>query len=131
MAIKGDLDMDKNILRMGEIYWVDLGRPEFEFVQAGWHPALIIQNNKGNYFGNTIIVIPITSKRKTYLPTHVKVKAGNFGLTRDSIFQCEGQRLVSKSQVGSYIGQVDRKTMAKIANACLINTPYNEMLKYS
>lgn len=109
--------------KLGEIYWFNLSGTGN--VQTGWHPGIIVQNNKGNKYSNTIAIIPITSSnRKSKLPTHVKMRAGQFGLTRNSIAQCEGQRLVDKEQMGDYIGAVDSITMKKIAKACLINTPY-------
>lgn len=113
----------KNTYKMGEIYWFNLNGTGN--VQTGWHPGVIVQNNIGNKYSNTIAIVPITSKHdKTKLPTHVEVRAGKFGLPKHSVIQCEGQRLVDKCQMGDYIGKVDDKTMNKIAKACLINTPY-------
>lgn len=110
--------------KIGQIYWVDLG-PKDEHVQGGCHPAVIVQNNVGNKFSPTISVVPITSsKTKAKLPTHVSVKGGNFGLPRDNIIQCEGQRPVNKSRIGAYIGELDHYTMQKVAKGCLTNTPF-------
>lgn len=110
--------------QIGEIYWVNLGKNEGS-VQGGWRPAVIVQNNVGNKFSRTISVVPATSKMtKAKLPTHVRVRRGMFGLSRDSVIQCEGQRPVDKSQIGNYIGKVDDSTMRLIAKACLVNTPF-------
>lgn len=118
--------MGKKEYYTGEIYWVNLSGDGN--VQRGWHPGIIVQNNKGNYFANTIEIVPVTSSKKTKLPTHVKLKAGKFGLIKDSIAQCEGQRPIDKSQIGCYIGTLDHSTMAKIAKGCLINTPFLNFL---
>ena len=107
--------------RMGEIYWACLNGKDH--VQHGWHPVIIIQNDIGNKYSSTIVTVPITSRVKSKLPTHVRIKSGKFGLRKDSTIQCEGSQLIDKSWIGDYIGTVDKKTMQKIAKACLINTP--------
>lgn len=108
--------------KLGEIYWIKLSGKGS--VQNGWHPAIVIQNDIGNKFSSTISIIPITSAKKTNLPTHINIKAGKFGLKKDSIIQCEGQQLVSKNDIGSYVGKVDKLTLKKISKCCLINTPF-------
>ena len=119
----------EKIYKMKEIYWVDFEGKDS--VQSGMRPAVIVQNDKGNYYSNTIVVVPITSAVKTKLPTHVHIKAGSFGLVKDSIVQCEGERVVSKNDIKGYIGHVDDDTMRDIAVACLINTPFLSYLKNS
>ena len=55
-------------------------------VQGGVRPVLIVQNDIGNRFSPTVIAAAITSKQdKTNLPTHIPVKAGTGGLSRDSV----------------------------------------------
>lgn len=120
------LKNNNRIYQTGEIYWVKFDGTGH--LQRGWHPAIIIQGNIGNYYSPTIVVLPITSKIKKQLPTHVRIKAGYFGLSKDSTVQCEGQRLVNKSQFGGYIGTVDNETMNAIATACLINLPLLQYL---
>lgn len=111
---------------IGEIYWAHLNGKDH--VQHGWHPVVIIQNNIGNKYSNTIVTVPITSRAKAKLPTHIAVKSGRFGLCKDSTIQCEGSQVIDKSWIGGYIGKVDNRTMRKIAKACLINTPFLNFL---
>jgi mRNA interferase MazF len=113
----------------GQVYWVNLKQDGH--VQGGWHPGIIVQNNVGNYYSKTLNVVPITSKKKAKLPTHVFLAKGTCGLPRDSIAQCEGVRTICKSQVGEYIGTADPSIMKKIAKGCLINTPYLNFLEES
>ncbi|MEY8366567.1 type II toxin-antitoxin system PemK/MazF family toxin [Anaerovoracaceae bacterium 41-7] len=113
----------KQQIKMGEIYWVRLHGKNH--VQNGWHPAIVTQNNIGNTFSDTVVVVPITTKRrKSKLPTHIDLPNGIGGLARPSTAQCEGQRPVSKDDFGKYIGTLDDITMRKISMGCLINTPY-------
>lgn len=114
--------MLKQNYNIGEIYWINLNG--VGCVQDGWHPGIIVQNNMGNLYSQTISIVPITSKRKAKLPTHVFIRAQTYGLRLDSIVQCEGQQTVCKSQIAGYIGTADSTLMKKIAKACLINTPY-------
>ena len=55
----------KNVKR-GEIYYADLS-PVIGSEQGGMRPVLILQNDIGNRFSPTTIVIPLTSiqKKKT------------------------------------------------------------------
>ena len=106
----------------GQIYWVNMKQDGH--VQGGWHPGIIVQNNVGNFHSKTMSVIPVTSKKKAKLPTHVFIAKGSCGMPRDSIAQCEGLRPICKSQIGDYIGTADAKTMKQLAKGCLINTPH-------
>lgn len=57
--------------RRGDIYLVDLGT-NIGSEQGGCRPVLAIQNNVGNHYGPTLIVVPITSRfwKKANQPTH-------------------------------------------------------------
>ena len=110
-----------NEYKLGEIYWVNF-KGEGN-IQNGKRPAIIIQNNKGNKYSPTVLVIPLTTRRKSKLPTHIYFKAGMYGLLRDSIAQCEGQRLVLKEDLDEFIGCLDHRGLSMIAKGCLISTP--------
>ena len=55
----------------GDLYYANLD-PVIGSEQSGYRPVVIIQNNTGNRFSNTVIVAAITSKPdvKAKLPTH-------------------------------------------------------------
>jgi len=65
----------KEIYR-GDIFYAHLGNEkEYEkkhiHIQGGTRPVLIIQNDVGNHFSPTIIVVPITTAHKPQrIPTH-------------------------------------------------------------
>ena len=50
-------------IEMFDVIQVDLGR-SFGSEQGGIRPAVIVQNNKGNKFSPTVLVIPMTSEIK-------------------------------------------------------------------
>ena len=54
------------IYRRGDIYLVNFD-PVIGSEQGGLRPALILQNDVGNYFSSTTVVVPITSHIKKLL----------------------------------------------------------------
>lgn len=75
-------------VRRGEIYWVD-----FELVrgseQGGLRPALVVQNDVGNRFGPTTVVVAImrTVPPKAY-PFLVVIEPEESGLPMRSAVNC-------------------------------------------
>lgn len=47
-----------------DVVLVDFGNEQSGSVQCGVRPAIIIQNNLGNHYGTTTIVMPVTSQIK-------------------------------------------------------------------
>lgn len=101
--MKSNLELHK-----GEIYMVDFGNGEEikGSEQGGVRPAVIVQNDKGNHFSPTTIVVPITSKvdSKHSLPTHIILDKKYFdSLTtgRKSMALGEVIRTIDKQRVVS------------------------------
>lgn len=98
-------------------------------VQDGVRPAVIIQNDIGNKYSPTLQVIPVTSRMtKKSLPTHVFLPAGTGGLAKDSVAQCEGQRIINKYDVLNHIGALPDEYMQAICMGCIISTPLIQYL---
>ena len=100
-----------NILR-GNIYLVDFGE-SIGSEQGGVRPAVVIQNNAGNKFAPTVIVLPLTSKSKKSMPTHLSVGTAE-GLVRQSIIEGEQIRTIDKTRLIKYIGTFNQSVMMKI-----------------
>lgn len=64
--------LDLKSIKRGDIFLADLN-PVIGSEQGGIRPVVIIQNNAGNQYSDTVIVASISSKSKN-MPTHVKVK---------------------------------------------------------
>lgn len=105
--------MNNTYLR-GDIFLADLGEGVGS-EQRGRRPVIIIQNDVGNKFSNTLIIAAISSsiKHKSHLPTHHKIKAEN-GLTSNSVILLEQIRTIDKNRIISYIGHIDPKHIAAI-----------------
>ena len=114
----------KNIssVKRGEIYYADL-RPVVGSEQGGIRPVLIVQNDIGNKYSPTTIVIALTTKtKKSNVPTHVDIHSNNInGLKEDSIALCEQFRTIDKERLKNKVGYVDNNTLDDILNAVKIS----------
>ena len=105
----------------GDIYYADL-RPVIGSEQGGIRPVLILQNNVGNRHSPTVIAAAITSKQdKTNLPTHIGIKAGTGGLTRDSVVLLEQVRTLDKRRLREHMGHLDENQMAQVDDAIAVS----------
>ena len=108
-------------MKRGEIYFADLD-PVMGSEQGGMRPVLIIQNDLGNRFSPTVIVLPLTSKTgKTPLRTHVIVHPPCGGLQRPSIILCEQVRTLEKSRLGRRMGAVSPECLRTIERALQVS----------
>jgi mRNA interferase MazF len=103
----------------GDIYYVKLSSTEGS-VQTGARPVVVVQNNKGNEYSSTLIVIPLTSKNKKCMPTHVEVGTEG-GLYKNSTILCEQILTVDKSSIVKYIGKLSPDTMRRVSQALCIS----------
>lgn len=94
-------------IRRYDIVQADLGQVVGS-EQGGIRPVLIIQNDLGNKFSNTTIIIPLTSKIKSLnQPTHTLIKRSiDTGLKTDSVLLGEQMRVISSQRIIKKIGTV-------------------------
>lgn len=99
--------MKENYKRF-DVVLVDFGQVEFKGEQGGKRPAVILQNDTGNYFGITTLVAPFTSKIKHIKqPTHLLFKKDERkGLKVDSILLGECLRQVSEQRIIKRLGYI-------------------------
>ncbi len=101
-------------IQRGQVYEVNLNNTS-PHVQSGKRPCLVVQNNLGNTFSPTIVIVPLTTKlKKTYMPVHVITAQNQMAL-------CECILTISKEQIISYIKTLDEKTMELIDRALSIS----------
>ena len=105
----------------GEVFYADLS-PVVGSEQGGVRPVLIVQNEIGNRHSPTVIAAAITSKQdKTNLPTHIGIKAGTGGLTRDSVVLLEQVRTLDKRRLRERAGQIDPDVQRRVDEALEIS----------
>lgn len=102
--------------KRGDIYLVNLN-PCKGSEQGGIRPAVVVQNDCGNYHSPVLIVVPLTTKiKKEKLPTHYLVQ--NRCLREASMALCEAMRPVDKQRILGYIGKLSQAEM-KCITSCL------------
>ena len=90
--------------------------------QGGIRPVLIVQNDVGNRYSPTVIVLAVTGQiNKNRLPTHVPVDAGNTGLQKDSVVLAEQIRTLDKRRLREKIGSLKPEVMQKVSEAMMIS----------
>lgn len=98
-------------VQRGEIYWCDLGEAVGS-EQGGCRPVIIVQNDIGNNYSTTTIVVPLTTKlKKTKLPTHHEFV--NNGVAQ--VACAEQIRTVDKLRLGTNLGFVRKEDVDKIS----------------
>lgn len=112
----------KNFVKRGDIFYADL-RPVVGSEQGGIRPVLIVQNDTGNKYSPTTIVVTLTTKtKKATIPTHVDIHSDdNNGLRRDSVALCEQFRTIDKCRLKDRVGHVDDDTLNNVLSAVKIS----------
>lgn len=84
--------------------------------QGGIRPVLIVQNDIGNFFSQTTIVMPLSTKvfKNPKQPTHTLLKKSNDnGLEEDSIVLGEQMRVISNQRIIKKIGSITNEKEKK------------------
>lgn len=115
---EGAVDFMNNTCKKYDIFYVNLFAPRAEnCVQNGYRPAIIVSNNNGNEVSPIVTVVPITSKKKRPLPTHVSLRG--YGLNRISTALCEQTTCIDKSQIMNKVGTVTNPDLQEAINQAL------------
>lgn len=87
-------------VEMFDIVQVDLGE-SFGSEQGGKRPAVIVQNNIGNKYSPTVLIVPMTREiKKVNMPTHnVMYKTKFNGLDADSMLLGEQTTAIDKKRI--------------------------------
>lgn len=97
----------KRQINQRDIYYCDFGDNDGS-EQSGERPSLIISNDLGNVNSDTIIVLPITSKKKKDLPIHYILYKNIYPFFKDeeNTVLTEQVRCVSKKKLHKKMGQI-------------------------
>ena len=111
-------------MKMFDIYYADLSKNTVNSEQGGIRPVIVIQNDIGNKYSPTLIVLPITSEiKKENMPTHcILHRSIKNGLKVDSMVLAEQIRVIDKSRILDYIGYLDNTNeQNNVINSYLAN----------
>lgn len=115
------------MIKRGEIYFAQLN-PVIGSEQGGIRPVLVVQNDIGNQYSPTTIILAITSQiNKAKLPTHVELKAKTYGMERDSVILAEQIRTIDKTRLKQRIAVLNEETMNKVSQALSVSLGLNEL----
>lgn len=111
----------KNNYKKYDVVIVNFGKDSLGSEQKCIRPALIVQNDKGNFFSSCTIVLPISSnKRGLHMPTHILIKRDERnGLKVDSMLLGEQIRTVSEQRIIGKLGRIENQETLKEINKAL------------
>lgn len=108
-------------IRRGDVIMATLP-PGVGSKQGGQRPAVVVQNNTGNHFSPTTIIVPGTSARKKPLPTHVCLDANSrCGIKLDTTFMGEQVTVIDKSQIVGRLGRLSDAELARVTVALQVS----------
>ena len=110
--------------KRGDVYYVDFGHNIESCKQSGIRTAVVVSNNRANFYSPVITVVPLTSRihKKRSLPTHVYIPRGcGTGLPKSSMALAEQVETIDKKYLLEKKGAVeDIAVMEKITKALQI-----------
>lgn len=102
--------------KIGEVYFANIPK-SFGSIQYGNRPILIVSEE---IVDGKIHVIPLTTRNKKELPTHVKISSENTFLLKDSMVLAEAEMFLNIEYIGVKLGTFDDEIMQKVLNAIKI-----------
>ncbi|KAF0250307.1 MAG: growth inhibitor protein [bacterium] len=119
---RGSMGKTISVVERGEVYLVRFDPVEGSEV-GKTRPALIIQNDIANRTSPVTIVAAISSQfNPSHLyPTEVLIKAGEAGLTIDSVALFNQIRTLDKARLLSLLGKIEPQTMLEVERAIKIS----------
>lgn len=116
----------KNILK-GAKNTMDIYRGDIFFVEGRTNgydkgrPCVIVSNNTGNHFSNSVEVVWLTTAEKKTLPTHVEIIAG-----QKATAMCEGIATIHKDRLTNYMRTCTQREMQAIDKALKVSLGLDE-----
>jgi mRNA interferase MazF len=104
-------------IKRGEIWWVDLN-PVIGAETAKIRPCLILQNDIGNQFGDTTVIVPFLASGDYPFMVNVQPTIAN-GLDRERGLNFSKIRSVSVKRLKSKLGSLENQYWLAIKKALL------------
>lgn len=111
------------VIKRGDIFYADLD-PIIGSEQGGIRPVIVVQNNVGNKYSPTLVVLPLSAAKKPFLPTHIRI-CGSKLLPKNSIILAEQIRTIDRNRLLRYVGSVGFEIMEKVDRAVKISIGVN------
>lgn len=111
-------------MKRGEVYYADLS-PCVGCEQGGMRPVVIIQNDIGNIYAQTVIIVPMTASYKKDMSTHVRIGKTD-RMDPNTIILAEQIRTIDKSRIRNYVCLLHKETMENLDSALKISIGLKE-----
>jgi mRNA interferase MazF len=105
--------------RRGEVWMVQFAGVGSEVSDR--HPAVIIQNDTGNEFSPTTVVVTITSRWERVYRFMVRLDPPEGGLTRPSVVNGSSMATVDRIRLLRRMGQLSPQRIADVERAVKAN----------
>jgi mRNA interferase MazF len=102
-------------MKRGDIFDARLSPTEGS-EQAGIRPVIIVSRDAINQYSSVIVVVPLTSAKniKQSYPSNLLIKAGNGGLTADSVALGGQVRAITKTRLLRQRGSLSPEVLTQI-----------------
>ena len=107
------------VVKRGDVFYADL-EPTIGSEQGGIRPVLVVQNNVGNKYSPTVVVLPISSAKKSEMPTHIRI-CGSKMFPKNSVVLAEQIRTIDRDRLQKYVSSVYLEIMKKVEKAMKIS----------
>lgn len=98
----------------GDIFYVDLNDLKEGHVQRGIRPVVVVQNEVGNLYSPTTIIVPCTTKKKRLTIQPQMLIQFFDGRVVNNTILCEQIRTVMKDKLMRKIGHLNRSQMDEV-----------------
>jgi mRNA interferase MazF len=107
--------------KRGDVYKARLD-PSEGSEQAGDRPVVVMSRDAINQSSPVVVIVPITDRnhKARIYPSHVILKAGEGGLTKESIALAEQVRAINKTRFTGYLGHLSNGSITQIGAALKI-----------
>ncbi len=103
------------IIRRGDVYLARLGDERAESLTE--IPVIVVSRDSLNQNSPVIVVVPVVEKtgKKRIYPSQTPIRAGDGGISADSIALGEQVRAIDASRLGKQLGHLAVHTIAEIS----------------
>lgn len=108
------------MVKRGDVFYAALD-PRIGSEQGGLRPVVVVQNNQGNRYSPTLVVVPLTTQHKPSLPTHVILPHGSCDNLEPSTALTEQVTTIDTSRLLAYVGRLDVYYMGLVDRALRVS----------
>jgi len=108
--------MQTQEIKRGQIYLVNLPQTNNSIQGGGIRPVVIVSNSMACKYSPVLHVVPITSRIKRWMPTHVEITMSS-GLIKTSTALVEQIQLLPKDAIIKCVGRCNDYILGRIDRA--------------